>query len=100
MKRFISISAVCVLVIITGCVAVGCANTRHGTSSSRHLTEAQVLAIAKPMLPLPPGESYHVGFEDGTTWVVWTESATPSWGGRTVVTIRDIDGHAQLENRL
>ena len=68
-------------------------------SSSRHLTEAQVLVIAKPLLPLPAGESYRVGFEDGTTWVVWTEGATPKEGA-TVVLIRDIDGHAQVVIRL
>jgi hypothetical protein len=63
-------------------------------SSSRHLTEAQVRAIAKTVLPLPAGESYYVHFSDGI-WKVWTSpdgSIKGGWGATTVLTIQDSDG--------
>jgi hypothetical protein len=71
---------------------VGCA------SPGRHLTEAQALAIAKPMLPLPAGESYHVHFNNGT-WEIWTQGNKPREGW-TIVVIQDRDGQAHIEERL
>ena len=59
-------------------------------SSRPHLTEAQALAIAKPMLRLAAGESYHVRFSNGS-WVVWTQAPEPFQAVSTV-TIRDSDG--------
>lgn len=84
----------CLVVAFT----VGCAQMQHAASSSRHLAEAQALAIARPMLPLPAGESYCVRFSNGT-WEVWAESSQPREGW-TVVVIRDIDGQAHVEERL
>jgi hypothetical protein len=74
------------------------AELQHPASPGPHLSEAQALAIAKPMLPLPAGESYRVHFSNGT-WEVWTDSSTPREGW-TVVVIQDIDGQAHLEERL
>jgi hypothetical protein len=65
---------------------------RDATTSSRpHLTETQVIAIAKPILPLPAEASYHAHFSNGT-WDVWTEPDKPDLGARTEVKIRDADG--------
>jgi serine/threonine protein kinase len=61
------------------------------TSSRPHLAETQVIAIAKPMLPLAAGPSCHAQFSNGT-WDVWTEPDKPDWGAMTVVSIRDSDG--------
>jgi membrane protein implicated in regulation of membrane protease activity len=60
-------------------------------SSSRHLTEAQAITLAKPVLPLPAGESYRVGFKDGV-WEVWTDRDGSQFRGWTIVRIRDADG--------
>jgi hypothetical protein len=60
-------------------------------SSSRHLTEAQAITLAKPVLPLPAGESYRVGFKDGV-WEVWTDRDGSQFRAWTVVRIRDADG--------
>jgi hypothetical protein len=88
MKRIIYLFA------IAGFVAVGCAAKRHETSSIHHLTEAQVLAIAKPAMPLSAGESYYLHFNDGV-WKVWTSvdgSIRGGWKASTVLTIQDSDG--------
>jgi hypothetical protein len=80
----------CLAVAIT----VGCADTRREASSSHHLTEAQVLAIAKPALPLSAGESYYLHYDDGV-WKVWNStdgSIRGGWKASTVLTIRDSDG--------
>lgn len=92
MNRFLLIFAV--LINIAGFVAFGCASKPHETSSGRHLSEAQVLAIAKPMLPLRAGESYYLHFSDGV-WKVWASvdgTIRGGWGGSTVLTIQDSDG--------
>jgi len=60
-------------------------------SSSRHLTEAQAITLAKPVLPLPAGESYRVGFKDGV-WEVWTDRDGSQFRSWTIVRIRDADG--------
>ena len=60
-------------------------------SSSRHLTEAQAITLAKSVLPLPAGESYRVGFKDGV-WEVWTDRDGSQFRGWTIVRIRDADG--------
>jgi hypothetical protein len=76
------------------CVAVtGCAHMQpETTSASPRMTEEQVLALAKPCLPLPPHESYHTQFKDGL-WSVWVapDAGFPqrNW---TIVTIQDTDG--------
>jgi len=63
-----------------------------GSASKSRMTKAQVLTVAKPILPLPAHESYHTQFKDGT-WSVWAKPDTGfqqhSW---TTVTIRDSDG--------
>lgn len=91
------------LLSFIACLAVvaitGCTTTRHETSSSRHLTEAQALALAKPMLPLPAGESYHVKFRDGT-WEVFTEPDGVQVRGGRVVLVQDSDGRAQVVTRF
>ena len=75
-------------------VTIGCTAARHETSSSRHLTEAQAIELAKPVLPLPAGESYRARFKDGT-WEVWTDRAGSQFRIWTVVTIRDSNGKVQ-----
>jgi hypothetical protein len=77
----------------------GCTTTHHETSSSRHLTEAQALALAEPMLPLPAGESYHVSFRNGT-WEVFTAPDGVPVRAARVVLVQDIDGKTQVVNRF
>jgi hypothetical protein len=60
-------------------------------SSQRHLTQAQAIALAKPVLPLPAGDSYRLAFKDGI-WVIWTGRDDIPARAWTVVTIRDSDG--------
>jgi len=60
-------------------------------SSQRHLTLAQAVTIAKPVLPLPEGDSYRVAFKDGI-WIIWTDRDDIPFRAWTVVTIRDSDG--------
>lgn len=67
-------------------------------TASRHLTEAQVLAIARPLLPLPPGESYHVNFRDGT-WEVFTEPDGVQVRGGRVILVQDSDEKTQAVTR-
>jgi hypothetical protein len=67
-------------------------------TASRHLTEAQVLAIAKPLLPLPAGESYQVNFRDGT-WEVFTEPDGVQVRGGRVILVQDSDGKTQAVTR-
>jgi hypothetical protein len=74
-------------------------NSMNGSASNRHLTEAQVLAIAKPMLPLPAGESYHANFSNGI-WEVFTEPDGVQVRGGTVVLVQDIDGKTQVGTRF
>jgi hypothetical protein len=69
----------------------GCADTR-ARSADHHLTEAQVIALAKLVQPLQVGESYHTHFKNGI-WEVYSE---PNDGKKvehcTVVEIQDTDG--------
>ena len=84
-----------ILILITVTVFIGCSKT----SPSTHLTKAQVLTIAKPLLPLRAGEAYCESFTNGT-WTVWAADDgtikggedTIVGGGSTVLTIRDSDG--------
>ena len=69
------------------------------SSSSRHLTEAQALALAEPMLPLPAGESYHVNFKSGTWEVFTTPDGVPVRAAK-VVLVQDIDGKTQVVYRF
>ena len=86
---------VCFAVAMT----VGCASSHTEASSKQHLTEAQALTIAKPMLPLPDGETYRVRFKDGT-WEVWTDREGSHFRSWTVVVIQDADGKAQVVHRF
>jgi major membrane immunogen (membrane-anchored lipoprotein) len=79
-----------ILTLVTVTLFIGCSKA----SSSTHLTKAQVLAIAKPVLPLHPGESYYESFTNGT-WKVWASvdgSIRGGWGATTVLMIQDADG--------
>jgi hypothetical protein len=62
---------------------------KQETSSRRHLTKAQAIALAKSKLPLSAGESYHVNFTDGT-WEVFTEPSGVQVRAWTIVKIRDM----------
>jgi hypothetical protein len=76
------------LVIVTSCAS----QPPETASANPRMTEEQVLALAKPGLPLPPHESYHTRFKDGL-WSVWVapDAGFPqrNW---TIVTIQDTDG--------
>jgi major membrane immunogen (membrane-anchored lipoprotein) len=79
-----------ILTLVAGTLSIGCSKA----SLSTHLTKAQVLTIAKPVLPLHPGESYYESFTNGT-WKVWASddgSIKGGWGATTVLTIQDADG--------
>jgi hypothetical protein len=80
---------VCSAVLVT----TGCTNGPQLTSG-RHLTEDQVLALAKPRLPLPAGEAYQVNFRDGT-WEVFTEPKNVPVRSWRVMLIRDSDGKVE-----
>jgi hypothetical protein len=79
------------LVAATGCALLRPEAT-SASASSPCMTETQVLALAKPLLPLPPHETYHTQFKNGA-WSVWV---APDVGFKqrnwTVVTINDADG--------
>jgi hypothetical protein len=93
------------LLLIVGCFAVSAQTTNTLTntntpSSSRHLTQAQVLALAKPMLPLGPNEAYSVDFRSNV-WVVAAEPIKNGRGYYRVMTIRDSDGKVlEVTNQL
>jgi len=93
------------IVLLVGCCAVSAQTTNAPTktnnpSSSRHLTEAQAIALAKPKLHLPAGESYRTAFRDGM-WEVWTDRNNSQFRSWRVVTIRDSDGKVQgVANRF
>jgi major membrane immunogen (membrane-anchored lipoprotein) len=79
-----------ILILVAVTLFIGCSKA----SPSTHLTKAQVLTIAKPLLPLRAGESFHESFTNGT-WTVWASddgTIKGGWGGSTVLTIRDSDG--------
>ena len=79
-----------ILILVAATSFFGCSKA----SSSRHLTQTQVLDIAKPRLQLRPGESYHMSFTNGT-WKIWNSDDGTIKGGRggsTVLEIRDSDG--------
>ena len=84
-----------ILILVALTLFIGCSKG----SPSIHLTKAQVLTIAKPLLPLRAGESYYESFTNGT-WTVWAADDgtikggedTIVGGGSTVLTIRDSDG--------
>jgi hypothetical protein len=80
------------LICLVVAASVGCSTVHQETSvSGPHLTEAQAIAIAKPKLPLPAGDSYRAAFKDGF-WEVWTDRANSRYRSWTVVKIRDSDG--------
>jgi hypothetical protein len=77
------------------------------TPPVQHLTAGQAIALAKPLLPLPPGEEYRARFipdaskvyAPGTgrdrheaIWWVYTDRDDVRYAGWTVVVIRDSDG--------
>lgn len=74
-------------------VTAGCTDARQAVCG-RRMTEAQVLALAKPRLPLPTGESYHVHFREGT-WEVSTERESVPVRCWRVILIRDLDGKVE-----
>ena len=81
-----------ILALVAVTLFIGC----NKASSSTHLTKAQVLTIAKPLLQLRSGESYYESFTNGT-WTVWNSNDGTIKGGEdvagsTVLTIRDSDG--------
>jgi len=79
-----------ILILVAVTFFIGC----NKASPSTHLTQAQVLTIAKPLLPLHAGESYYEHFTNGT-WTVWASNdgtIKAGWGASTVLTIRDSDG--------
>ncbi len=68
---------------------------RRKSAPGPRMTEAQVLALAKPMLPLFAGDSYRrVDFRESTR--TWEVSTWPDGGAEVhtwlVVLIRDSDG--------
>jgi hypothetical protein len=83
---------VCLMVIAT----VGCAGVRQEPISSRHLTEAQVIEIAKPALPLSVGQSYFVRYnEEKGVWAVSTKPDKSPYNPKVIV-IRDSDSKVLL----
>jgi hypothetical protein len=93
------------LLLVVGYLTVSAQTTNALTdtntpSSSRHLTEVQVLALAKPILPLGPNEGYFVQFRSNV-WVVAAEPIKNGRGYYGVMTIRDSDGKVlEVTNRL
>jgi hypothetical protein len=98
---------VCVVVV----VSAGCANIGNVASSGHHMTESQVVALAKNVLPpVTTGEQWKVGharFEDGI-WEVeasvggmFTSSTSsfvidsPFGITTTTIKIRDVDGKVE-----
>ena len=76
-------------------------------SVPQHLTEADAIALVKPLLPLPKGDSYRARFiEDaskvyapgqvqvrwGAIWWVYTDRADVQYRSWNVVVIQDSDG--------
>jgi hypothetical protein len=76
--------------VVAVTLLAGCASPDLDNSQAR-MTEEAVLRVAKPVLPLPPHESYHTQFKNGL-WTVWAEPEAGfpqrSW---STVTIRDRD---------
>jgi hypothetical protein len=67
------------------------AQTNDTPASASRMTEAQVLALAKPMLPLGANEGYSVYFRSND-WVVATLPIKNGRGYYRVMTIQDSDG--------
>jgi hypothetical protein len=76
-------------------------------SVPQHLTDVQAIALAAPLLPLPPGDSYRARFiEDaskvyapgnvrasgGAIWWVYTDRDGAEYRSWMTVVIRDSDG--------
>ena len=53
-----------IIALFIAIATTGCKSMSHDTSRSRHLTEAQAIEIARPLIPLSAGESYKVKFDE------------------------------------
>jgi len=77
-----------ILILVAATSFFGCSKA----SPSTHLTQAQVLDIAKPRLPLRAGESYYAHFTNGIWTVCTTNSGRVAYTSSTELEIRDSDG--------